>query len=136
MTHYIGILDGHGDVWGVRVPDLPGCTGGGATPEAAIADAISAMREWAAHKTAKGETVPAARTLASVLADKDVEYNSASESTVMLPLILEAGKPVRANISVDAAVLAAIDEAAELRGLTRSAFLVTAAREAIERSAT
>ena len=29
--HYVGILDGSGDVWGVRVPDVEGCVGGGAT---------------------------------------------------------------------------------------------------------
>jgi hypothetical protein len=28
---------------------LPGCHGGGATPDAAISDAISALREWAAQ---------------------------------------------------------------------------------------
>ncbi|TIL61817.1 MAG: DNA-binding protein, partial [Mesorhizobium sp.] len=28
MTRYVGILDGADDVWGVRVPDLPGCHGG------------------------------------------------------------------------------------------------------------
>ena len=39
MTHYVGVLDGSGDVWGVRIPDIPGCVGGGATAEAAIADA-------------------------------------------------------------------------------------------------
>ena len=37
VTQYVGILDGSGTVWGVRVPDLPGCHGGGETPEAAIA---------------------------------------------------------------------------------------------------
>ena len=25
MTYYVGILDGRGKVWGVRIPDLPGC---------------------------------------------------------------------------------------------------------------
>ena len=35
MTQYIGILDGSGKTYGVRIPDLPGCYGGGATPEAA-----------------------------------------------------------------------------------------------------
>ena len=29
MTTYIGIMDGDGDAWGVRIPDLPGCFGGG-----------------------------------------------------------------------------------------------------------
>jgi predicted RNase H-like HicB family nuclease len=28
-VHYIGILDTDGQTWGVRVPDLPGCHGGG-----------------------------------------------------------------------------------------------------------
>ena len=39
MTYYVGVLDGGGEVWGVRIPDIPGCVGGGKTPEAAIADA-------------------------------------------------------------------------------------------------
>jgi hypothetical protein len=50
----------------------------------------------------------------------------------IVPLLLAAGRPVRANLSIDAGLLAAIDEAAEARGLTRSAFLASAAREKIE----
>ena len=50
MTAYIGILDGKAKAWGVRIPDLPGCYGAGATAEAAIADAASAAREWIAHR--------------------------------------------------------------------------------------
>jgi metal-responsive CopG/Arc/MetJ family transcriptional regulator len=38
---------------------------------------------------------------------------------------------VKANLSLDAWLLAAIDEAAAARGLTRSAFLSSAAREKI-----
>ena len=44
-------------------------------------------------------------------------------------LIVETGRPVKANLSLDAGLLAAIDEAAAARGLTRSAFLASAARE-------
>jgi hypothetical protein len=40
--------------------------------------------------------------------------------------------PVKADLSLDAGLLSAIDEAAERRGLTRSAFLASAAREKIE----
>jgi predicted RNase H-like HicB family nuclease len=43
--YYVGILDGAGEGWGVRVRDCPGCHGGGATADAAISDAISALRE-------------------------------------------------------------------------------------------
>jgi predicted RNase H-like HicB family nuclease len=66
---YLGILDGSGDVWGVRVPDLPGVNGGGSTPAAAIEDAISAAREWIAHHTAKGIEIPAPRALDQIMLD-------------------------------------------------------------------
>ncbi|RUV56524.1 ribbon-helix-helix protein, CopG family, partial [Mesorhizobium sp. M1A.F.Ca.IN.022.02.1.1] len=39
---------------------------------------------------------------------------------------------VRANLSLDAGLLAAIDTEASRRGLTRSAFIASAAREKIE----
>ena len=53
------------------------------------------------------------------------------ETAVMIPLLLDSGRPVRANLSLDAALLAAIDDAARARGLTRSAFIASAAREKI-----
>ena len=40
-----------------------------------------------------------------------------------------AGRTVRANLIFDAGLLEVIDEEAQNRGLTRSAFLVSAARE-------
>ena len=63
MAYFVGILDGRGKVWGVRVPDLIGVHGGGATPEDAIADAVRAAREWAAHQAAHGVPIPAPRTV-------------------------------------------------------------------------
>ena len=132
MAHYIGILDGSKDVWGVRIPDVPGCYGGGATPEAAIADAISALREFADHQTAKGITLKAPRTVQAVLRDKDTDFDpAAGEAVVMVPLVLDQARPVKANISLDAGLLEAIDEEAERRGLTRSAFLTSAALDKI-----
>jgi HicB_like antitoxin of bacterial toxin-antitoxin system len=52
-------------------------------------------------------------------------------SPVMVPLLLDSGRTVRANISLDAALLEAIDAAAKERGLSRSAFLASAARDKI-----
>ena len=126
--YYVGILDGKGKTWGVRIPDLPGCHGAGATPEAATADAISAAREWVAHQISAGVPVMAPRALAQIL--PEVEH-TAGEAAVMVPVIVEKARAVKANISMDAGVLEAIDEAAELRGLTRSAFLTSAALEKI-----
>jgi predicted RNase H-like HicB family nuclease len=130
MIHYVGILDGSGETWGVRIPDLPGCHGGGETPEAAIADATSAARDWAEHRNAKGASLPASRPLSQILRDGELDV-AAGESAVMVPLLLDSGRSVRANLSLDAALLEAIDAAARARGLTRSGFIASAAREKI-----
>ncbi|MBZ9709124.1 type II toxin-antitoxin system HicB family antitoxin [Mesorhizobium sp. ESP7-2] len=127
----MGILDGADDVWGVRIPDLPGCHGGGANPEEAIADATSAVREWVEARLAKSASLPKARTLADLLRADEID-SSAGESAVMIPVLIDSGRPVRANLSLDAGLLAAIDAEASRRGLTRSAFIASAAREKIE----
>jgi predicted RNase H-like HicB family nuclease len=130
MSHYVGILDGAGDTWGVRIPDLPGCHGGGETAEAAIADAVSAAREWAEHRSAKDAAMPVVRSLRQIICDGELDVR-ADETAVMIPLLLNSGRPVRANLSLDAGLLEAMDEAARARGLTRSAFIASAAREKI-----
>jgi predicted RNase H-like HicB family nuclease len=131
MTDYIGILDGDGDVWGVRIPDLPGCHGGGATAEAALADAIAAAREWVEHRRSAGLALPSPRNLAEIGAAENLDA-AAGEMAVVVPVLLDAGRTVRANVTFDAGLLAAIDTEAGRRGLTRSAFLASAAREKIE----
>jgi predicted RNase H-like HicB family nuclease len=134
VTHYIGILDGANDVWGVRIPDVPGCYGGGNTPEAALAAAISALREVAAHHAAEGIALNAPRLVQAIIRDKEAKFNpKAGESLVMVPLLLDRHRPVKANISLDAGLLEAIDAEAKCRGLTRSAFLTSAALDKIQR---
>ncbi|MSP03365.1 MAG: ribbon-helix-helix protein, CopG family [Acetobacteraceae bacterium] len=130
MVRYVGVLDGSGDCWGVRFPDLPGCHGGGVTADAAIADATSAVRKWAEHRKGKGVPMPVFRSLGQIVRDGELDV-AAGETAVMIPLLLDIGRPVRANLSLDAALLEAIDEAARARGLTRSGFIASAAREKI-----
>ena len=71
---YCGILDGGGTVWGVRIPALPGCHGGGGTRDEAIADAISAAHEWINYRVAKGLPWPAATALnqADILENEEI----------------------------------------------------------------
>jgi predicted RNase H-like HicB family nuclease len=95
VIYYVGILDGADNMWGVRIPDCPGCHGDGATPQAAISDAISALREWAAEIRADGIEVPGARTAAEILADLENRPDfAAGESAVLIPLMLDAGRTV------------------------------------------
>jgi len=127
MAHFYGIMDGSGDNWGVRVPDLPGCHGGGGNPGAALADAISAAREWAEHRAGRGFTLPSPTPLDQLIR----EEVQANEVIVDIPVLLDSGRPVRANLSLDAALLSDIDRAAQQRGLTRSGFIASAVREKI-----
>lgn len=131
MAHYIGILDGSGVAWGVRIPDLPGCHGAGSTQDEAIADAISAARDWVEHQLSRNVAIPKGRTLAEVVADPASDFDPSREIAVALPVVLDQGRSVKANISLDAGLLQSIDAEARRRGLTRSAFLAGAARDKI-----
>lgn len=131
MTQYIGVLDGSGKAYGIRIPDLPGCYGAGATPEAALSDAMSAARDWISHRILKNEPQPKPRSMAQVLKAGEIEVMR-NEVAVVVPVVLDEGRTVRANLTFDAGLLAAIDAEASRRGLTRSAFMASAARERLE----
>src|SRR5450432_3077637 len=98
MTDYVGIIDESAGAWGVRIPDLPGCYGAGASAEEAIRDAASAAREWIAHQTAGAKTLPAARTAAAILASGEIDV-SAGEAAVIIPVMIDDGRTVRANLT-------------------------------------
>jgi len=130
MADYVGVIDEREGTWGVRIPDLPGCYGAGASAEDAIADAASAAREWIEHQTGGAGALPKARATAEILASGDIDI-AAGEAAVLIPVMIDDGRTVRANLTFDAGLLRDIDAAARLRGLTRSAFLASAAREKI-----
>jgi predicted RNase H-like HicB family nuclease len=134
MKRYFALLDGAPGAYGVAFPDCPGCTAMGADENDAYANAIAALGEWIHDALAAGEA-PAPRTIEALRRDPDV-ITAIAEGAVFLavPLVIESGRPVKANISLDRGLLDAIDAAAKRSGLTRSAFLSSAAREKIAAS--
>jgi len=133
MSRYVAIVDGAPGAYGVVVPDLPGCTSGGATVDAALRNAVEAVTLWVEDARADGEKIPKPRPAEKLRRDPDVAAAlDAGGVLAYVPLVLDAARPVKANLSLDAGLLNAIDEAAQRRGLTRSAFLASAAREKIE----
>jgi predicted RNase H-like HicB family nuclease len=133
MVRYVALIDGEAGAYGVTVPDLPGCTSGGSGTDEALRNAMEAVRLWAEDAIADGEELPASRSAEALRADPEIaEAMAGSAALAIVPLLLDAGRPAKANLSIDAGLLAAIDEAAAARGLTRSAFLASAAREKIE----
>jgi predicted RNase H-like HicB family nuclease len=131
---YVALVDGKPGAYGVVVPDLPGCTSMGKTIEAAYRNAVEAVRLWVEDAVEDGEKLPPARGLIAMMADSDVRKALANGAAlIFVPVLRDAGRPARANISLDAGMLEAIDEAAREHGLSRSAFIASAAREKIQR---
>lgn len=129
MARYLAIIDEADGMYGVVFPDAPGCIAMGATAEEAIADAGDALSEWMLDWIADGNPPPRPRSYAEIERSEGV---AAGSVIATVPLLLETGKLVRANISLDAGLLADIDAEAARRGVTRSAFLAAAARQTIK----
>jgi predicted RNase H-like HicB family nuclease len=127
MSHYVALVDGTAGSFGVVFPDAPGCTAMGSTHEEALTNSVLALAEWVGQ-----DQPPPARSIDELRADDEVrEQLSEGSVFALVPLIRESGRSVRANLSIDAGLLEAIDAAAVRAGLTRSAFLTSAAREKI-----
>jgi predicted RNase H-like HicB family nuclease len=133
IGRYLVLIDGKPGAYGIVVPDLPGCTSGAATTDEALRNAAEAIRLWAEDALADGEKIPKPRSAEQLRKDKDVARALAEGAALaVVPLVIDSGRPAKANLSLDSGLLSAIDEAATARGLTRSSFLATAAREKIE----
>ncbi len=131
--HFVAVIEKDEDsAFGVWFPDVEGCFSAGDTLEDAVANAAAALRQHTEALESAGRRVPAARSVDDVLHDREVR-KSVREGALLfaVPLLADAGRTVRINISLDKALVNQIDTAAEKRGLTRSAFLAQAAREKI-----
>ena len=131
--HYVAVIEkDEGSAFGVWFPDVEGCFSAGETVEEAVSNAAAALRQHVEVVESAGRHVPAARPVDDVLQDEDVRASLETGAVLFaVPLLADAGRTVRINISLDKALVDQIDAAAATRGLTRSAFLAQAAREKI-----
>jgi predicted RNase H-like HicB family nuclease len=128
MSRYVALVDGEAGAYGVSFPDLPGCVAMGATVDEALANAAEALRDWI-NLTEETTGVPPPRSLEAIRRDADThEALREGASLAIVPLVRDTGRPAKANLSIDAGILAAIDEEAARRRLTRSALVELMAR--------
>jgi predicted RNase H-like HicB family nuclease len=131
--HYVAVIEKEPDsAFGVWFPDVEGCFSAGDTLEEAIVNAAVALRQHVEAVESAGRRASPARSIDDLLREEDV-VGSVEAGAVLfaVPLLADAGRTVRINISLDKALVDLIDAAASARGLTRSAFLAQAAREKI-----
>lgn len=132
MSRYTVLIDGEAGAYGAAFPDCPGCMAMGATVEATLAAAAEALREWVDDIETAGAAVPEPRSLEALRHDPEVAGALAEGALLATaPLVRTSGRPVKANLSIDAGILAAIDAEAARRRLTRSAFVELLAKEGI-----
>lgn len=128
MQYFIAVVHQEGDsAFGVHFPDVPGCFSASDDMSDLLANASEAL---ALHL--EGDSAPDARSMDAVRSDPEVSSDLASGAFLLaVPFISMSGRSTRANITMDAGLLSAVDQVAEERGLTRSAFLADLARREI-----
>ena len=130
MTRYTALIDGEAGGYGVAFPDLPGCTAMGDTLDSALHNAADSLRDYVVDAREHGESIAPPRSLELLRNDPEVrEALAEGASFATVALILSTGRPVKANLSLDEGILAAIDAEAVRRRLTRSALIELMARE-------
>lgn len=132
MARYTALIDGAAGAYGVVFPDLPGCTAMGATLDAALCNAADAMRDWVDVTLENGGAIPSPQPVEALRTEPDVaQALREGASLASVPLVRETGHAAKANLSLHAGILSAIDAEAARRKLTRSAFVELMAKTAL-----
>ena len=126
--NYIGLIhkDKKSD-YGVSFPDFPGVVTAGKDLDDAHAMAEEALALHIEGMIEDGEPVPEPSSLETVMADK---ANKGAVVIVVAAAVTSVAR--RVNVTLPEDVLAQIDRYAREHGLSRSGFLVQAAKKIIE----
>ena len=128
MQHYIGlILKEPKSDYGVSFPDLPGCITAGRTLDEARAMAEEALAFHLEGLAEDGDPIPEPASMERIMSDPE----NRDAVAILVSAKLPAGRVARVNITVPADALGDIDRFAEAHGFTRSGFLVSAAKRAM-----
>ena len=126
--HYVAVIDKDpGSAYGIQFPEVPGCFSAADSFEEIVPNAIEALSLFFED----GEPVPP-RGMEAVR--DEVAGNIADGAVLMMiPYVQDRKRVVRVNLSLEKGFLDTLDEAARMRGMTRSAFVQKAAtREIID----
>ena len=124
--HYVAVIDKDPDsAWGIRFPEVPGCFSAADAFEEIVPNAIEALSLFFEDS----EPVPS-RGLEAVR-EQVAEDIARGAVLMMIPYVQDRKRVVRVNLSLEKGFLDTLDEAARMRGMTRSAFVQKAAEREI-----
>lgn len=118
-----------GQRYGVIVPDLPGCFSGGDSLDDALDSVLEAIDLHVETLLEDGNALPPRQPIATHQTNPD--YAGGVWAVVDAPVEKYFGPAEKINITVPRVILSRIDEYAKSHGLSRSGFMVQAARTAM-----
>ncbi len=124
--HYVAVIDKDpGSAYGVRFPEVPGCYSAADSFDDIVPNAIEALSLFFED----GEPAPPR----GIEAVREEVAGSIAEGAVlmMIPYVRDRKRVVRVNLSLEKGFVDTLDEAARMRGMTRSAFVQKAATREI-----
>lgn len=130
MQFPIAVFKDDGSVYGVVVPDVPGCNSWGDTIEDAIRNAKEAIYGHVGTLLELGESIDFKASHVDDLL-KNAEYSGATWALVDIDMSRLDPSPERVNISLPRFVLSQIDAYTKAHHETRSGFLARAAMHAL-----
>ncbi|MFZ2314677.1 MAG: type II toxin-antitoxin system HicB family antitoxin [Gammaproteobacteria bacterium] len=125
MQYPIFIHKDENSVYGVIVPDLPGCYSMGDTIEDAMINAREAIECHIEGLLLDNESIPLKKPIDIHMDDPD--FKEGVLAIVEIDFSKISGKTTRINVSLPVRFLKQIDEYAQQHGGNRSGFLVDAA---------
>jgi predicted RNase H-like HicB family nuclease len=126
IRYFPAVLERAAHGVGVYFPDLPGCVAQGNDAADAAARAEAALHQHLLGMIRDDATFPEPTTLESLERDAGLDAFAVILVRAELP-----GHAVRIDICLDEILLSRIDRAAAQQGISRSAFLAEAARQAL-----
>ena len=124
--HYVAVIDKDpGSAYGIQFPEVPGCYSAADSFDDIVPNAIEALSLFFED----GEPVPP-RGIEAVR-EQVAETISEGAVLMMIPYVQDRKRVVRVNLSLEKGFLDTLDEAARMRGMTRSAFVQKAATREI-----
>ena len=120
--HYVAVIDKDTDsAYGVRFPEVPGCFSAADTFGEIVPKAIEALSLFFE------DTEPAPVQGLESVREQVAEDIADGAVLMMVPYVRDRKRIVRVNLSLEKGFLDTLDEAARMRGMTRSAFVQKAA---------
>lgn len=119
-------------VFGVTVPDVPGCFSAGKTVEEALENAVEAIYAHLELLSAEGQEVPEPKSIEDHT--RNADFADGTFALVEVDVDSLIGPAERINLTVPKRALAKIDAAARKLGDSRSGFMTKASMNYISKT--